>query len=46
MALKSLVDVVVEEVVVPFSQFVLSMGVIGLTGKGNRWNPVPGGIGT
>lgn len=31
---------------VPRSQFVLTVGVRGLTGKGNRVNPVPGGIGT
>lgn len=31
---------------VPRSQFVLTVGVKGLTGKGNRGNPVPGGIGT
>lgn len=40
MALTSLV------VLVPCSQFVLTVGVKGLTGKGNRGNPVPGGIGT
>lgn len=45
MALTSLV-VVVAVVVVPLSQFVLTVGVNGLTGKGNRGNPVPGGIGT
>lgn len=31
---------------VPLSQFVLTVGVRGLTGKGKRGNPVPGGIGT
>lgn len=31
---------------VPRSQFVLTVGVRGLTGKGNRASPVPGGIGT
>lgn len=32
--------------IVPLSQFVFTVGVTVLTGKGNRWNPVPGGIGT
>lgn len=32
-------------VLVPRSQFVLTVGVRGLTGKGTSVNPVPGGIG-
>lgn len=40
MALVSLVAIV------PLSQFVFTVGVTVLTGKGNRWTPVPGGIGT
>lgn len=43
MAQMSLVVVVVVVSLVPRSQFVLTVGVRGLTGKGNRGSPVPGG---
>ena len=41
-----LASLVLKPCLVPRSQFVLTVGVKGLTGKGKREYPVPGGIGT